>query len=132
MRYGLLKLISLFLEILPCAAPFLGGVRGHLAAVDGGHLLADQPQIVADQQHIPDLVDDLFVHGGDEIGNGGEMRPGASGQGHEDHVLPAGLLDLPAGDDAPRVGVEHNLQKNPGIIRRRTCLIISIFIIKYR
>ena len=125
MPYGLLQLGRLFLEIRPGAAPFLAGVRRHLATVDGEHLLADQPQIVADQQHISEQVDDFLVHGGDEIGNGGEMGPGVGGQGHEDHILPAGLLDLPAGDNAPRVTIEHNLQKNPGIIGSGAGLIIA-------
>ena len=70
-------------------------------------------------------MDDLLVHGGDEIGNGREMGPGVGGQGHEDDVLPAGLLNPPAGDDAPRVGIEHDLQQNPGIIGGRPDLIVA-------
>ena len=116
MGNGFLKLCRLFLEISPGAAPFLGSVAWNLTAVDGEHFHADQAQVIADQEHIPKQVDDLPVHGGDEVGNGGEMRPGIGGQGHEDNVLPAGLLDLPAGDDAPRVGVEHDLEQNLGIV----------------
>ena len=70
-------------------------------------------------------VDNLLVHGGNEIGDGGEVRLGISGQGHEDDVLPAGPLDLAAGDDAPRVGIEHDLQKNPGIVGRGAGLVVG-------
>ena len=70
-------------------------------------------------------MDDLFIHGGDEIGNAGEMRPGIGGQRHEHHVLPAGLFNLPAGDDAPRVGVEYDLEQNPGIVGPGAGLIIA-------
>lgn len=70
-------------------------------------------------------MDDLFIHGGDEIGNAGEMRPGISGQRHEYHVLAAGLFNLTAGDDAARVCIEHDLQKNPGIIGFCASLIIA-------
>ena len=83
------------------------------------------PHLVADQQHIPKQVDDLFIHGGDEIGDGGEVRPRIGGQSHEDDVFPAGLLDLPAGDDAPRVGIEHDLQKNPGIVSGGAGLVVA-------
>jgi len=55
----------------------------------------------------------------------GEMGPGVGGQGHEDHVLLAGLLDLPAGDNAPRIGVEHDLQKNPGIVGGGAGLVVA-------
>jgi hypothetical protein len=44
------------------------------------------------------------------------MGPDISGQGHEDHVLMAGPLDLPAGDDALGVSVEYDLEKDSGIV----------------
>jgi len=115
MRDGCLKLDRLLLEIGPGAAPLLASVAGYLAAVDGEHLLADQPQVIANQEHVTEQMDDLLVHGGDEIGDGSEMGPGVGGQGHEDDVLPAGLLDLPAGDDASRIGIEDDLQEDPRI-----------------
>jgi hypothetical protein len=91
-------------------------VGRHFATVDGKHLPADQAQVITDKQYIPEQMDDLFIHGGNEFGNGGEMGPGISGQGHEDHVFMAGLFNLPAGDDVSGVSVEYNLEQDFGIV----------------
>jgi len=104
MFYGFLQLGCLTLEICFGAAPFLTGFGRHFAAVDGKHLSADQAQVIANQQYTPEQMDDLFVHGGNEFGNGGEMGLGISGQGHENSIFLAGPFDLPAGDDASGVG----------------------------
>jgi len=53
------------------------------------------------------------------------VGPGVGGERHEDHVFPASLLDLPAGDNAPRVGKEHDLQENPGIVCRGPGLVVA-------
>jgi hypothetical protein len=52
------------------------------------------------------------------------MGPGVGGKRHEDHVLPAGLLDPAAGDDAPRIGEQHDLQQYPGIVGRGPCFVV--------
>ena len=75
-------------------------------------------EIVANQENVPEQVDDLSIHRGNEIGDGGEMGPGIGEKSHKDHILPAGLFDPAAGDDAPRVGVKNDLQQNPGIVGR--------------
>ncbi len=76
MFYGFLRLDCLTLEICFGAAPFLTGIGRYFAAVDGKHLSADQAQVIANQQYIQEKMDDLFVHEGNEFGNGGKMRPG--------------------------------------------------------
>ena len=125
MADGLIQLGGLACKISPGPAPLLACVRRELAPINGKHLLADQVHGIADQQHLPEQVDYLLVHGGDEIGNGGEMRSSISGQGHEDHVFPAGLLDLAAGHYPAGVGIEHDLEQDAGIIGWRSALIVT-------
>ena len=58
------------------------------------------------------------------------MGTGIERQRHEDDVLPAALLD-PAGDNAPGVGVEDDLQQNGGIVGRGAD-VVGVAIIKER
>ena len=49
MLYLAFDLVALFFKLLKRAGPFLGGVRGHLAPIDGKQLVAQQPLLVANQ-----------------------------------------------------------------------------------
>ena len=69
---------------------------------------------------------DFLVQRGNEVCYGGEVGLGVGGQGHEDDVLSAALLDLPTGGDAPRVGVEDDLEQNGGVVGRGAGLVILV------
>jgi hypothetical protein len=123
---GLFHLLFLLLKVCLGPAPLLRGVRGEFAAVHGKHFLADQAHLVADQEHFEEELDDLLVQGGDEIGDGGEVGLGVGGQGHENDVLPAALLDLPAGGDAPGIGVKNDLQEDRRIVGRCAGFVVLV------
>lgn len=99
-----IDLAGLLLQIGPGAAPLLRSVRGHLAAIDGEHFFADQPQLIADQQHLAKKRGDFLMAAGDEIGDGGEVRTAVGGNGHEDDILTAQRFDLAAAGETPGVG----------------------------
>src|SRR3990170_2310617 len=108
--YRPLQLLLLFLQFGFGATPFLAGIRGQLAAINGKQLLANQPQLITVEQHIPKDRLDLSGHGRDKMGYGGEVRLGVRRERHEDHILPAGTLYLAAAKNAAGIGIEHNLQ----------------------
>ena len=108
-RDGFFHLFFFMRQVFLGPAPFLRGVRGELASVHGEHLFADQAHLVADEQHFEEELDCFLVLGGDEVGDGGEVRPGIGGQGHEDDVFVAAVSYLPAGSDPFGIGVEDDL-----------------------
>jgi hypothetical protein len=55
-----------------------------------------------------------------------------AGQGDKDHVLPAGLLDLPGGDETSGVAQQDDLQDNLGIVGGAPRLIIAVLLLKTR
>jgi hypothetical protein len=75
-------------------------------------------------------VNDLLIHGGDKIGNGGEMRPGIGAQGHENDVLLARLGYPPAGDDPSGIRKENDLQQYARIIGGSTGFFVLIALVK--
>ena len=95
-------------------------------------ILADQVKLVTDEEYFKEEIDDLGIEGGNEVGDGGEVGGGITGEGHEDDVLPAALLDFPAGGDAPGVGIEDDLQQDGGIIGGGAGVVIAIALVKYR
>jgi len=111
-------------QVLFGPAPLLGSVRGHLAAVDGKHLPAQQAHFAADQQHLAEQGGDLLGRVRNEGGNGGEVGPAVGRERHEDHVLATECFDLAATGDPPRIGQQHDLQQNRRIIGRATCFIV--------
>ena len=62
----------------------------------------------------------------DEIRDGGEVGLRVGGQCHEDDIFPAALLDLPAGGDAPGVGIKNNLEQDRGIVSWCAHLVVLI------
>jgi hypothetical protein len=56
----------------------------------------------------------------------------AASQGDEDHILPAGSLDLPRGDQAPSIPQQDDLQENLGIVGGAPLLIVTVFLLKTR
>jgi hypothetical protein len=121
-----LHLLFLSGKVILGTAPFLGGIGGELAAVDGKHLLADEVKLITDEEDFEKEVDDLLIQGGDEVGNGGEVGGRITREGHEDNVLLAALLYLPAGGDAPGIGVEDDLQEDGGVIGRGAGIVIGV------
>ena len=123
---NLLHLLFLFGKVFLGSAPFLRGVGGELDTVDGKHLLADEVHLVTDEEDFEKELDDLLIKGRDEVGNGGEVGGGIAGEGHEDDVLPTALLYLPAGGDAPGVGIEDDLEQDGGIIGGGAGIVIAV------
>lgn len=54
----------------------------------------NQILLITHQQDLQKEAGDLFVHRGNKIGNGGEMRPAVGRQGHEDNVLLTAFDDI--------------------------------------
>ena len=79
----------------------LGSIGREFDAINGKHLLADEVHLVTDKQDRKEEPHDLFIQCGNKIGDGGEMRYGIAGEGHEDDILLATLLYLPGRDNAP-------------------------------
>ena len=69
------------------AAPFLGSVGWKFAAVDGEHVPADQPDLIAIQQYIGENGANLAIHLRNKIGDGRKVRSAIVGQGHENDVF---------------------------------------------
>ena len=112
-----LHLLFLMLQLLFGPAPFLRGVRRHLAAIHREHLFTDQPHRITDHQHFQKEMDYLPVQAGNKSGDGGEVGPGVSRQRHEDNFLVAALGDLPAGSNPSGLGIQNDLQQDGWIIR---------------
>ncbi len=53
-----------------------------------------------------------------------------TGEGHEDNVFPAALLYLPAGGDAPGVGIEDDLEQDGGIIGGGAGIVVAVAVIE--
>ena len=121
---GAFHLRRLALEVRPRAAPFPGGIRGQLAAIDGEHGLADQALCVADHQYIAKHRFDLLAQRRHEVRQGGEVGLLVTGQGNEGHVLDAGPRHRARGGDAPRVGKQHHLEQHRRIVGRRTGVVV--------
>jgi hypothetical protein len=109
---GSLELPGPVQELGPGAASMLAGVARQLDAVDGEHLAADEPLPVADGQDFLEQPRRLGTQGGDEGGDGGEMRLAVAGEGDEGDVFPAGPLDAPRTDDPLAVGEEDDLEQH--------------------
>lgn len=124
---SLIHLLGFPAQLFPGAAPFLRCIGRQLAAIDGEYLAPDQSHLVADHQHFPEQWGDLLAHRGYETGDGGEVRVRVGGQRHENDVLDAAALDLPAGGDAAGIGIQHNLQQNCRIVGRGTGLVVPVF-----
>jgi len=122
--HGSVDLLSLLAQVLFGPAPFLGGIRGHLAAVDGEHLPPQKAHLAADQQDLTEQRGDLPGRAGDELGDGREVWTAVGRDRHEDHVLAAECLDLAAAGDAARVGQQHDLQQNRRSVGRAARRII--------
>ena len=99
-----------------CTALGFGCIAGQLDAVDGEHLVTDQPLLVADEEHLRKYLRDLVAERANEVGDSGEVRRGVAGQCNKDDVLTAGGLDVAAADDALTVGEEDDLEQHGGRI----------------
>ncbi len=129
---GSLHLRGFLLKVGSGAAPFLGGIGGQFAAIDGEHVFPDQAQLVAGQQDFPKQLVDLFVQGRYKIGDGGEVRTRIAAERHEDDVLFTGLGDPPAGGDAPGIGKQNDLEQDLRIVGRRPRCFIAVSVIEDR
>lgn len=118
-------LAPLAVQLLMGAAPFLNGIGRELAAVHGEHLLTDQAQLITHENDLGEEVGDRLGRAGDEVSQGGEVGAGVGRQGPEGDVLPAQPLDAPAAGDAPRVGVDDDLEQQAGIVGRAPVVVVS-------
>ena len=50
----------------------------------------------------------------------------AAGQGDKDHILPAGLLNLPGGNQPPGIAQQDDLQENLGVVSNPPSLVIPV------
>ena len=57
-------------------------------------------------------------------GDGGEVRAGVAAQGDEGDMLAARALDASAGDNAARVGQQHDLQEHGRRVGTRTGVVV--------
>ena len=71
--------------------------------------LADQVELITDEEHFEEQRDAISIEGGNEVGDGGEVGFGVGGQGHEDYVLIAAVGDPSARRDPFGIGVEDDL-----------------------
>jgi len=129
---GRFQLGGMSLEVRSGTAPALARVAWQLNAVDGEHLAADQALPVAKEEHLREELGDGVGASSHEGCNGGKVRPTIARQRHERDVLTAGPLDLPAADDAARVGEQHNLEQHQRRIRRRPAGVVAVGGIKRR
>lgn len=113
------------LELGAGAAALLGGVAGQLDAVDGEHLAPDQALRVTDQEHLLEHFANQLPQARDEGGDGGEVRAGVPAQSNEGDVIAARAFDGPAGDDAPRVGQQHDLEQHGRGVRTRAGVVVG-------
>ena len=88
------------------------------------NISTDQALCIADQQHLLEHLTNQLTQAGDERGDGGEVRAAVAAQSDEGDVLAARTLDAAAGDDAARVGQQHDLQEHGRRVGTRTDLVV--------
>lgn len=120
------QLLPLLTQFPERAGPFLGGVRGHFAAIDGKELVAQQALLVADQQHLFEQLFDLSGVATDELRQRGEVRHRIAGQGLEDDVRFAAPLHLPTGGDALGVSEQNDLQQYGRVVSQSACVVVAV------
>ena len=100
-------------------------LAGQLDAVDGEHGATDQAQAVAGHEHLCKQRLDVGAEFANELGDVGVARACVAGQGHEQHVVLTGLLDLAAGDEASAVGQQHDLEHDARVVGRRAGDVVA-------
>src|SRR5690554_7928898 len=126
------ELLAFFFQLFKGARPFLGGIGGHLATVDGKQFVAQQALFVTDQQHLLEQCLNLISMAADELGQGCEMGNRVAGQRFEDDIGLAAPLDLPAGGDTAGIGKQNNGQQDSRIVGPTACVLVAITGIKNR
>ncbi len=103
------------------------GSNGKSAPMDGGYLphgtntLAVVSRIQAPDHNVEPAPVQLLTG-----------LTGVGGKRHEDDVLMAALLYLPARNYAKRIGIQDNLQKNSKIVRKGTFVVVPVSFLEYR
>ena len=115
----------LLLDVGPRATPSLRRVARELDAIDGEHLVTDEPVIVADRDDRAEHVGDILAERAHEVSNRRAVRRGIAAQGDERDVLATRRLDLPTADHATGVRDEHHREQHGWPIRRGARDIIA-------
>ena len=71
---GAFQLEALGIQLSLGTAPFLAGIAGQLATVNGEHVTPDETLCIADQQHVAEQGDDFAFHLANKSRDGGEVR----------------------------------------------------------
>lgn len=121
----LLKGCLLLAELRKRAAPFLGGVAGQFAAIEGEEGAAKEVHLLTNHQHLNEEGADLVAHGGDELGDGGMVRRIIAGHGDENDVLVARPFDAAGADKPSGITEKDDLEQDLGIDRRAAGLVVA-------